>query len=425
MISETLRPLCRIRLGDLRTAPFYFSEYTHRRLGELYRYHEILLEPGHPMIAGPSSIAMSMSADNLWYRRNMSPRHEREPVHLHPRTWGFLAFAGVLSIIFVLGAGTVHAQETTEAPSEEIVVNFATGRVIVAVVKDAIIIATVENPIEPQTHPPIPMQLNARRVGILLGAVDWFSPSSQIQLARLDRELPHLRSQFASPVPGARAIPNQPLAQAEATDLESVGQGVLESLNRVASNLHAKVSWPPTDPIAQLILAGYVENYGPEVWQLSFPLVQEMRKLDYYDTRITRPVYLQFWPPEKDQIHTLLEFQYPPENKSPTLLELLHAKDPRLEKICASDPKMREVADRFLQGDYKKILAVDATQFLRAVISATTDPKFRQTLAVIGFESGFEWVLRPPAEPKSVAPPQQAEKDRPEGAPSLLGPPSQ
>src|ERR1700723_872137 len=169
MISETLRPLCRIRLGDVNSAPFYLAEYTHRHLRELHENHEILLEPGHPMIAGPSSIAMSMSADNLWYRRNMSHHHEREPVHLHPRTWGFLAFAGVLSIVFVLGAGAVHAQETTEAPSEEIVVNFATGRVIVAVVKDAIIIATVETPIEPQTHPPIPMQLNARRVGILLG----------------------------------------------------------------------------------------------------------------------------------------------------------------------------------------------------------------------------------------------------------------
>lgn len=355
----------------------------------------------------------------------MSRRHQREPLDFRPRPRRLLAFVGLLAVTFVLRAGSVQAQETTEAPSEEIVVNFATGRVIIAVVKDAIIIATVENPIETQTHPPIPVQLNTRRAGVLLGAVDWFSPSSQVELARLDRELPHLRSQFASPLAGIRTAPVQPQAQAEATDLESVGQGVLERLNRVASSLHAKVSWPPAEPIVQLILVGYVEAYGPEVWQLSFPLVQEMRKLDYYDTRVTRPVFLQFWPPEKDQPHTLLEFQYPPENKSPALLELLRTKDPRIETICASDPKMREVADRFLQGDYKKILAVDATQFLRAAISATTDPKFRQTLAVIGYESGFEWVLRPPAEPKSAAPPQQAEKDRPAGAPTLLGPPSQ
>jgi hypothetical protein len=355
----------------------------------------------------------------------MSSRRRIEPLPFRLRRLArLLVFASALATVLALGPSSTPAQETSEAPSEEVVVNFATGRVTIAVVKDAIIVATVENPIEPQTHPPIPVQLDARRVGVLLGAVDWFSPSAQIELARLDRELPRLRSRFASPVPGLQTAPARPQALAEATDLEGVGQGVLERLNQVASSLHAKVAWPPTEPLVQLILAGYVEGYGPEVWQLSFPLAQEMRKLDYYDTRITRPVYLQFWPPEKDQLHSLLEFQYPPENKSPTLLELLRTKDPRIEKICSADPKMREVADRFLQGDYRKILAADATPFLRAAISATTLPQLRQTLAVIGFESGFEWVLRPPAEPKSAAP-QQAEKDRPQGAPSLLGPPSQ
>src|ERR1700721_1044690 len=91
--------------------------------------------------------------------------------------FGFLAFA--------IGPGTLRAQEVTAPPSEEIVANLAAGRVIVAVVKDAIIIATVENPIESQTHPPIPVQLNARRAGVLFGAVDWFSPTSDQQFARL------------------------------------------------------------------------------------------------------------------------------------------------------------------------------------------------------------------------------------------------
>jgi hypothetical protein len=328
-----------------------------------------------------------------------------------------------LAAVFALGPVNAQAQEVDAPPSEEIVVNLAAGHVIIAIAKDAIIVATVENPIETQTHPPIPVQLSARRVGVLLGAIDWFSPSSHVELARLDKELPHLRAQFASSVPGIKTAPIQPQAQAEATDLESVGQGVLERLNRVASNLHGKITLPSNEPAVQLILAGSVEGYGPEVWELSFPLVQEMRKLDYYDTRITRPVYVQFWPPEKDQLHTLLEFQYPPENKSPTLLELLQTKDPRIEKICAADPKMRGVADDFLQGNYKKILAADATQFIRAAIASTTDPKARQTLALINFDSGFEWVLQPPAEPKSAAP-KGPEKEGPPEAPSLLHPPS-
>jgi hypothetical protein len=363
----------------------------------------------------------------MWYRRNMSGRRKTEKVSFRLRVLPVSRTVCALLIAFTFGPRVVHAQEVAAPPSEEIVVNLAAGRVIIAVVKDAIVIATVENPIEPQTHPPVPVALNARRAGVLLGAVDWFSPSSQVELARLDRELPHLRSQYAGPLPGPRATPQaQPQGQAEATDLEAIGQGVLERLNRVASNLHAKVSLPPNEPIVQLILAGYVEGYGPEVWQLSFPLAQEMRKLDYYDTRITRPAYLQSWPPDKNQPHTLLEFRYPPESSEPTLLDLLKTKDARVEKICASDPKMREVADRFLQGDYKKILAADATQFLRAIISATTGPKSRQTLAVIGVESGFEWILRPPSEPKSKITPQQSESEKetqPE-APSLLHPPS-
>jgi hypothetical protein len=343
-----------------------------------------------------------------------------------PRHLMLTAFVAIAAGIFVLPSA-LRAQEVTAPPSEEIVANLAAGRVIVAVVKDAIIIATVENPIESQTHPPIPVELNSRRAGVLFGAVDWFSPTSDQQFARLDRELPHLRGEVSTV--DQRLDKTQPLdlTTSEATDLESVGQGLLQRLSRVAVNLHAKVSYPPNEPIVQLILVGFVPNYGPEVWELSFNLTQEMRNLEYYDTKITRPVYVQFWPPEKTQPHTLLEFQYPPEIKLPQLLDLLKAKDPRIEKICAADPKMREVADRFLQGDYKKILVPDATQFLRAALAATTDPKSRQTMAVVNLDSGFEWVLKPPAEPKPLAPPPQdteTEKDRPAERPSLLGPPS-
>ncbi len=78
------------------------------------------------------------------------------------------------------------AQETAGAPTEEIVVNLAAGRVVIAVVKDAILIGTVEIPIEPETHVPTPVELSSERAGIILGAVDWSSPSAQKTLARLD-----------------------------------------------------------------------------------------------------------------------------------------------------------------------------------------------------------------------------------------------
>ena len=320
----------------------------------------------------------------------------------------------IATVCFTFATPPAAAQQVQDVPTEEVVVNFAAGRVVIAVVKDAILIATIENQIEPQTHPPIPVQMSGRRAGILLGAVDWFSPSSQLQLARLDTELPHLHGHFAVSGPHI----SQVQTTAEASDIESVGQNLFERMNVVAGNLHGKLDWPPGEPVAQLILADYVQGYGPEVWQLSFKLTQEMQRLDYYDTHISHPTYLQSWPPEKGQPHTLMEFQYPPENATPTLLDLLRRKDPRFEKICASDSKMREVADYFLAGQSGKIIAADATQFLRAALAVLAPPNARQTMASIGLDTGFDWILRPPPEPKRAA--SQAEQERPADAPSLL-----
>ncbi len=340
------------------------------------------------------------------------------------RKWLRPAALSALFLGPLILAQPAAAQDVSETPGEEIVVNLATGRVIIAVVKDAILIATIENPIEPQTHPPIPVELNIRRAGVMLGAVDWFSPSSDLELARLDRELPRLRGHFASQAAGPhleQAGPN-----VEATDIESVGQGLFERLNVVAGDLHAKLDWPPDEPVAELIVADYIQNYGPEVWQLTYLLQQEMQRIDFYDTHVSHPTYLQFWPPEKGQPHTLVEFQYPPDKTLPTLLDLLRQKDPRIQKICDSDAKMREVADHFLEGDSNKILSVDATQFLRAALAVMSPPNARQTMASITVEDGFNWILKPPAEPKrpttaKKAPEQQQQQEE---APSLLKPSS-
>src|SRR5580698_4513576 len=320
----------------------------------------------------------------------------------------------ILAIALLLSPRPAAAQQVQDVPSEEIVVNFAAGRVVIAVVKDAILIGTIEDKIEMQTHPPTPVAMNRVRAGILLGAVDWFSPSSQLQLARLDSELPHLHGHFIAPGPHV----NQVQITAEASDIESIGQNLYERMNTVVGNLHGKLDWPQDEPVAQLILADYIQGYGPEVWQLTFTLKQEMQRLDYYDTHVSHPAYLQSWPPEKGQPHTLVEFQYPPENATPTLLDLLRQKDPRIEKICASDAKMREIADHFLEGQSGKIMAIDATQFLRAALSVLAPPNARQTMASISFDTGFEWILRPPPEPKRAT--VQEEGERPADAPSLL-----
>src|SRR5271167_4683181 len=128
-----------------------------------------------------------------------------------------IALLLVLAIVFLLCPRPAAAQQVQDVPTEEIVVNFAAGRVVIAVVKDAILIGTIENQIEPQTHPPIPVQMNGKRAGVLLGAVDWFSPSSQLQIARLAIELPRLHGHFAVSGPHL----NQAATTAEASDIEA------------------------------------------------------------------------------------------------------------------------------------------------------------------------------------------------------------
>jgi hypothetical protein len=308
------------------------------------------------------------------------------------------------------------AQETTEPPADEVIVNLAAGRVLIAVVKDAILIATIEDPIEADTHPPIPVQLATRRAGVMLGAVEWYSVTSQVDLARLDRDLPRLRGRMISTNPSLQASGEG----SEATDIQAIGQGLLEGLNEAAKTLHNKVELPADEPVAELIIADYLEGYGPEIWQLNFPLHQEQQHGDYWDTRVSRPRYSQEWPPEKGEPHTLVEFHYPPSNASTSLLDLLRAKDPRLAKIGDADPKMWEVGNMILQGQIGKVKAIDAIQYLRAALAATTPPNSRQTMATIGIQSGFEWVLAPPAEKRKPA----QKKEREEGAPTLMKPPS-
>lgn len=306
-------------------------------------------------------------------------------------------------------------QDQPGPPTEETVANLAAGRVIIAVVKDAILIATVENPIEVETRPPTPVALSSERVGILLGADNWFSPSSKQEIAQLDTELPHLRSQL---------VPFAPHLQAEqgggeATDVEAIGQGLLERLNEVAQNLHGKVNLSPNEPLTELIVVGYLPGYGPDIWTLTYQIEQQEQDSDYWTTRVLRPSYLQFWPPEKGQPRTLLEFSYPSDHAPTPVLELLREKDPRIEQIVSSDPKMAEAASRFLQGESNKVPAADATQFLRAILSVIAPANARETMCSILAEAGLQWILAPPPEPTAPG----ARRERPPGAPSLVDAP--
>jgi hypothetical protein len=322
--------------------------------------------------------------------------------------------------VSLLAPVALRAQQTEQPPAEEFVANLAAGRVVIAVVKDAIVIATIENPIEVQTHVPAPISVASNRVEILLGAVDWQSPSSQQQIARIDRELPHLRtSSLANPRANSAPSLGGATANAEAVDLEGVGQALFERFNEITRDVHGKITLPAGEPIAQLVVTGYARYYGPEVWLLTFNLKQDIQREDYYNTHVTRPTFVQYWPTEKGERHTLIEFQYPPENPSPTILDLLKNKDPRFDKIISSDAKMSQVASLVVSGDSKNILGVDAVQFLRAVIGAISTEKTRITVSTLTEDGGLQWVLQPPAEAKPIPPPP-GQKEPPPDRPSLL-----
>jgi len=222
---------------------------------------------------------------------------------LHRAPFAAILAAAVIPAVWISAPRTV-AQEPSTKAGQELVANLAAGRVVIAVVKDAILIGTVENPIEAETRTPAPVEMETSRVGIILGAIDWFSPSSQQQVARLDKELPHLKAYQVAVTP--HLGPSQ--GGDEASDIETVGLGLQQRLNEIAKGLHGKVDLPENEPLAELIVADYVPSYGPEVWQLTFAMKQLQQKGDYWDTRVLKPTYLQFWPPEKGQPETLIEF---------------------------------------------------------------------------------------------------------------------
>ena len=322
----------------------------------------------------------------------------------------FAICAVVCSCLLLRASG----QDDSDQSVEEVVVNETAGRVVIAVVKNAILIGTTENPIEAGTRPPTPVVLSSARAGVLLGATQWTSPSLQKDLGRIDQELPHLRNSMGDDAPRLTdGATNQ-----EASDIEAIGKPLRERLSTLAGDIHSGLDWPASEPVLQLVLADYVENYGPEVWQISYSISQEQQHGDYWVTNVGQPVYLQIWPPDKGQAHTFMEFDYPRKNAPTSLLELLRQKDPRLQGLIQGDAKMTDTASKFLSGDSMKILPADATQFLRAALAAITPPNLPQSMAIIRPETGFDWVLAPPAEP------QPAKKTREEGAPSLAHPSS-
>lgn len=320
---------------------------------------------------------------------------------------------GLLTLVLLLGGGTTaldlsaRGQEPQPEAGTEVLANLAAGRVAILVCKDGMVVATAESPVEPGTLPPMIVPLSAFRVGVLLGPLEWIWPGSGRSPLRLDAALRRAGGE------AARAR-NTTIADA-ASDIETIGLAFLTPLRSAAAQIHSRLRLQQKDVLAELLLAGYAKEYGPEVWSLRYRLEQHLLRGDFYETVVHRPEYIQLYPPEKGQPHTLVETRYPPDDASePRLLDLLIGGDSRVSALHRGDAPMERAAERVEKGESQKVPFLDGVDLLRASMQAVTPRDRRQMLAAIKENTGVEWLAG-----EELSAPALPQEKREPGAPSL------
>jgi len=312
-----------------------------------------------------------------------------------------LAFA--LCQLIVLPRG-LRAQENQGA---EIVANLATGRVVFCVTHDAIIVAATSGGGEVGSRPPAVLPVSSGRIGILLGAIDWTAPDTA-KTTRFDSELPAVAA-------NALRRPSQKPAQ-EPTEIEDIGVGVLELIRPLVDQIHHKLDLAPDEPLVELILADYVLDYGPEIWNLQYRVRQENLANDYWQTRIMRPAYIQLYPPEKGQPRTFIEADYPANIPRLQLSERLAQPDPQFDRMAHSSREISQAVAFIAAGSSTKAASSPTSDFMRAAIPMAGGDEQNLLMAVLDMNRGFQWLLAP----KEPIPPGKTQtKPSEPDAPSL------
>lgn len=288
----------------------------------------------------------------------------------------------------------------------EIVANLAGGRVIVHVARDKIVFAAIDQPVEPNSIPPRVLSIDSRHIGVLLGASEWRSPADP-KPVRLDKDFPHVSGKN----PNYAADPDE-----VAPDLDVIGVAFLERLRPLVSQLHHKIEFKPDEALFEVVIIGFApDDYGPEVWTVEYRIQQEeiATRGDFWQTRLLRPRFTQFYPPEKKAPKTLVEIRYPQTLQGPTLQQLIQGNDPDLDNLSHGEPKFSKVMESIDRGQANKAVPEDATDFLRAALPLISE-KAKFILGTMT-EGGFDWVV-PPDEPVEKA---KEDKNRPPEAPTL------
>lgn len=337
---------------------------------------------------------------------------------MHSRTAplaGIQMMLALFAAVMLLAPPGSSQTNTQDDAVHEIVANLDSGRAVIGVAKDGIVVASLENPIEPATRPPAIIQLAGERVAVLFGAVDWWLPEQRRELSQLETQLPSLPSAegAASPILHANSTDT-----GEAVDIERIANRLHAQLNWIADHIHGNLHLAANQPVVEMLLADYAPDYGPEVWLIQYSFEQVPEQGDFWQTRALQPRYDQLWPPEKGQPRGLVEVLYPSDTNSPALGQLL-SDDPRVAKALAAHPELQSVSESVLNSDVEKLTAVDLAALLRVSLGAIAPPDARLEEAEINKEQGVGWFVRPP-----VLPPVPGTlQARPPGAPSLLSAP--
>src|SRR6266852_3258018 len=323
---------------------------------------------------------MNTDQRRLFSRQDLTTTIKRKA----PALWKLFLLSVFICFHLWFFSLSASAQQSEQNPAA----GLAAGRVFLYVASDGIVIGALEQNSKTGARPPVILPLGAGRIAILLGPVEWASSSSSQAPVHLDRELPRLANQAA---PGRR----QP-TPGQASDIEAIGVALLERLRALAGQLHVKVALRRDQPLVELLLVDITEDYGPEVWLVSYRVTQDALGNDYWRTRVLRPSYTQLYPPEKGQPRTLLEVRYPPDDTGPTLADLLKQNDPRLARLRAADQQLARATERLDRGESHKAAPDDAIAFIRAALPAIASTEAKLIVGALYQERGLQWVLAPP-----------------------------
>jgi hypothetical protein len=215
-----------------------------------------------------------------------------------------------------------------------------------------------------------------------------------------------LDEEFRAIIAAAFNSPARPKEADAGNDIETIGIAVLERVRKVAEILRHKVNLGPDEPLIRIVLAGYVRDYGPEVWTIDYRIQQDLLGNDIWRTRVLRPSYNQLYPPEKGKPKTFMEIRYPPENRAsgePEFLDLLQQNDGRLAQIRAANEVIAKSVNLAIEGQSQKADAASLSNFMKSAFPAVTSPDTKLTMAMVDYDNGFKWILQPPKPPAPPA----------------------